>query len=150
MSEATDFGTFGRFEETAVGDMPADMKEAYDFTIKLRGLVPGPHRIWLANPELSKTVVPIGAYYQAGYSPCMRAVRHGVGRGAGTKRPGSVRRRADTQVWQAAAGLPRRLLRRLSLEGSSDIIDVASAPDHADTRPGAQAAARTDSGAKTP
>lgn len=64
MSEAADFGTFGRFEETAVDDMPADMKEAYDFTIKLRGLVPGPHRIWLANPELSKTVVPIGAYYQ--------------------------------------------------------------------------------------
>ncbi len=64
MSEATDFGTFGRFEETPVGDMPADMKEAYDFTMKLRGLVPGPHRIWLANPELSKTVVPIGAYYQ--------------------------------------------------------------------------------------
>ena len=45
--------------------MPTDMKEAYDFTMKLRGLVPGPHRIWLANPELrSKTVVPIGAYYQ--------------------------------------------------------------------------------------
>jgi 4-carboxymuconolactone decarboxylase len=64
MSEATDFGTFGRFEETSVGDMPVDMKEAYDFTMKLRGLVPGPHRIWLANPELSKTVVPIGAYFQ--------------------------------------------------------------------------------------
>jgi 4-carboxymuconolactone decarboxylase len=62
--EATDFGTFGRFEETAVGEMPVAMKEAYDFTMKLRGLVPGPHRIWLANPELSKTVVPIGAYYQ--------------------------------------------------------------------------------------
>ena len=59
-----DFGTFGRFEETSVGDMPADMKEAYDFTMKLRGLVPGAHRIWLANPELSKTVAPIGAYYQ--------------------------------------------------------------------------------------
>jgi hypothetical protein len=64
MSEAPDFGTFGRFEETSVGDMPADMKEAYNFTMKLRGLVPGPHRIWLANPELSKTVVPIGAYYR--------------------------------------------------------------------------------------
>jgi 4-carboxymuconolactone decarboxylase len=64
MSEAPDFGTFGRFEETSVGDMAADMKEAYDFTMKLRGPVPGPHRIWLANPELSKTVVPIGAYYQ--------------------------------------------------------------------------------------
>ena len=46
MSDSTDFGTFGRFEETAVGDMPADMKEAYDFTMKLRGLVPGPHRRW--------------------------------------------------------------------------------------------------------
>ena len=66
MSEASDFGTFGRFEETSVRDMPPDMKEAYDFTMKLRGLVPGPHRIWLANPELSKTVVPIGAYYQTG------------------------------------------------------------------------------------
>jgi 4-carboxymuconolactone decarboxylase len=62
--EATDFGTFGRFEETSVDDMPADMREAYDFTMKLRGMVPGPHRIWLANPELSKAVVPIGAYYQ--------------------------------------------------------------------------------------
>jgi 4-carboxymuconolactone decarboxylase len=62
--EATDFGTFGRFEETSVGEMPVAMKEAYDFTMKLRGLVPGPHKIWLANPELSKTVVPIGAYYQ--------------------------------------------------------------------------------------
>jgi 4-carboxymuconolactone decarboxylase len=30
----------------------------------LRGLVPGPHKIWLANPELSKTIVPTGAYYQ--------------------------------------------------------------------------------------
>jgi 4-carboxymuconolactone decarboxylase len=26
--------------------------------------VPGPHKIWLANPKLSKTVAPIGAYYQ--------------------------------------------------------------------------------------
>jgi hypothetical protein len=64
MPEATDFGTFGRFEETSVGDMPVDMKEAYDFTIKVRRLVSAPHRIWLAKPELSKTVAPIGAYYQ--------------------------------------------------------------------------------------
>ncbi len=64
MPENSDFGTFGRFEETPVDQMPADMKEAYDFTMKLRGLVPGPHKIWLANPKLSKTIVPIGAYYQ--------------------------------------------------------------------------------------
>ena len=32
--------------------------------MKLRGQVPGPHKIWLANPTLSKTIVPTGAYYQ--------------------------------------------------------------------------------------
>lgn len=64
MSHNPDFGTFGRFTETPVDQMPAEMREAYEFTKELRGLVPGPHRIWLANPKLSKTVVPTGAYYQ--------------------------------------------------------------------------------------
>jgi 4-carboxymuconolactone decarboxylase len=59
-----DFGTFGRYVETPVGEMDADMKSAYDYTLKLRGLVPGPHKIWLANPALSRTIVPTGAYYQ--------------------------------------------------------------------------------------
>ena len=63
MSE-TGLGTFGRFAETPVGDMDAGTKSAYDFTLELRGLVPGPHRIWLANPALSQTIVPTGAYYQ--------------------------------------------------------------------------------------
>jgi 4-carboxymuconolactone decarboxylase len=64
MSEPSDFGAFGRYIETPVGQMSPEMRDAYDFTIGLRGLVPGPHRIWLANPELSKTIVPTGAYYQ--------------------------------------------------------------------------------------
>jgi len=64
MADSDDFGTFGRFRETPVADMPGDMKDAYDFTKNLRGLVPGPHRIWLANPKLSKTIVPTGQYYQ--------------------------------------------------------------------------------------
>ena len=64
MTASPDFGTFGRYEEVPVGEMPADMKDAYNFTMKLRGQVPGPHKIWLANPALSQTVVPIGAYYQ--------------------------------------------------------------------------------------
>ena len=64
MDPRDEFGTFGRFRETSVEDMPPAMKEAYDFTMSLRGLVPGPHRIWLANPELSKTIVPTGAYFQ--------------------------------------------------------------------------------------
>ena len=64
MTTPPDFGTFGRFEETPVDAMPPGMKEAYDFTRGLRGSVPGPHKIWLANPTLSKTIVPTGAYFQ--------------------------------------------------------------------------------------
>jgi 4-carboxymuconolactone decarboxylase len=64
MCSATDFGTFGRFVETPVGEMAPAMKQAYDFTRGLRGLVPGPHKIWLANPTLSTTIVPTGAYFQ--------------------------------------------------------------------------------------
>ena len=64
MAETADFGTFGRFQETPIGEMSPDMKDAYDFTMKLRGVVPGPHKIWLANPKLSKTIVPTGYYYQ--------------------------------------------------------------------------------------
>ena len=64
MDQNSDFGSFGRYEETAVDKMSADMKDAYDFTMKLRGQVPGPHKIWLSNPTLSKTIVPVGKYYQ--------------------------------------------------------------------------------------
>ena len=64
MSESSDFGTFGRFVETPVDQMPSDMKQAYEFTNRLRGMLPGPHKIWLANPRLSQTIVPTGAYYQ--------------------------------------------------------------------------------------
>ena len=62
----SDFGTFGRYVETPVDDMSAEMREAYELTHTLRGLVPGPHKIWLANPTLSKTIVPTGAYFQRG------------------------------------------------------------------------------------
>jgi 4-carboxymuconolactone decarboxylase len=64
MSDTADFGTFGRFTETPVDGMSPQMKDAYQYTRELRGLVPGPHKIWLANPTLSKTIVPTGAYYQ--------------------------------------------------------------------------------------
>ena len=40
------------------------MEAAYDFTTQLRGFLPGPHKIWLANPKLSQTIVPTGAYFQ--------------------------------------------------------------------------------------
>ena len=64
MSSHEDFGSFGRFRETPVNSMSPEMRAAYDFTRQLRGQVPGPHKIWLANPKLSKTIVPTGKYYQ--------------------------------------------------------------------------------------
>ena len=64
MAANPDFGTFGRFVETPVAEMSPDMKDSYDFTVQLRGQVPGPHKIWLSNPTLSKTIVPTGKYYQ--------------------------------------------------------------------------------------
>jgi len=64
MTDTSDFGTFGRFTETPVGAMSPETRAAYDFTRELRGLVPGPHKIWLANPRLAHTIVPTGAYYQ--------------------------------------------------------------------------------------
>lgn len=56
------FGTFGRYAETLAAQMPPDMRDAYEFTKGRRGLVPGPHRIWLANPRPSTTIVPSDEY----------------------------------------------------------------------------------------
>ena len=63
LEDPEDFGTFGRFVETPVEHMPAAMREAFDLTVRLRGLVPGPHKIWAANPALLTAIVPVGAYY---------------------------------------------------------------------------------------
>jgi 4-carboxymuconolactone decarboxylase len=60
----SDRGTFGRYVETPVDRMPPEMLDAFEFTKKLRGEVPGPHKIWPSNPKLSKTIVPTGAYFQ--------------------------------------------------------------------------------------
>lgn len=62
--DPADFGTFGRYTETSVEEMSPEMRSAYEFTMQLRGMVPGPHKIWLANPKLSKAIVPTGAYFQ--------------------------------------------------------------------------------------
>lgn len=62
--DPADFGTFGRYVETPVEEMSPEMRSAYEHTLRLRGLVPGPHKIWLANPKLSKAIVPTGAYFQ--------------------------------------------------------------------------------------
>jgi 4-carboxymuconolactone decarboxylase len=65
MADDWDFGNFGRFTETLFEDMPAEMREAYEFVKSLRGIVPGPHKIWVANPRLLRAIAPTGAYFQS-------------------------------------------------------------------------------------
>ena len=60
MSENSDFGTFGRYRELPIGKMTADQKKAYEFTMKERGQVPGPYKIFLQNPKLIEVMVPFG------------------------------------------------------------------------------------------
>ena len=49
MPGTSDFGTFGRYTELSLDEMTADQKRVYEFTVKQRGEVPGPYKIWLKN-----------------------------------------------------------------------------------------------------
>src|SRR4029077_9812668 len=64
MSGTSDFGTFGRYTELPLDKMTAEQKRAYEFTVKQRGEVPGPYKIWSQNPKLIEVMVPLGNYYQ--------------------------------------------------------------------------------------
>jgi 4-carboxymuconolactone decarboxylase len=72
MSGTSDFGTFGRYTELPLDKMTAEQKRAYEFTVKQRGEVPGPYKIWLQNPKLIEVMVPLGNYYQ-GHSSLSKA-----------------------------------------------------------------------------
>ncbi len=59
MSEQSDFGTFGRYIETAVDQMSPEMRDAYDFTKSLRGIVPGRTRrllLWMSGWFLAVSI----------------------------------------------------------------------------------------------
>ena len=71
-TNTSDFGTFGRYCELPLEKMTADQKRAYEFTMKERGQVPGPYKIFLQNPKLIEVIVPLGAYYQ-GHSSLSKA-----------------------------------------------------------------------------
>ena len=64
MTENSDSGTFGRYREVPVDQLAPEMKAAYEFTLGMRGHLPGPSKIWLANPRLLQTITPTGAYFQ--------------------------------------------------------------------------------------
>jgi 4-carboxymuconolactone decarboxylase len=68
----SDFGTFGRYTELPLDKMTPYQKQAFEFTVKERGEVPGPYKIWLQNPKLMEVMVPLGAYYQ-GHSSLSKA-----------------------------------------------------------------------------
>src|SRR5271168_795437 len=60
----SDNGTFGRYTELPLDKMTPDQKKAFEFTVKERGEVPGPYKIWLQNPKLMEVMVPLGVYFQ--------------------------------------------------------------------------------------
>jgi hypothetical protein len=41
------FGTFGRYTEIPLDQMTPEQRTGYDFEVRERGEVPGPHKIWL-------------------------------------------------------------------------------------------------------
>ena len=63
MGDNIDFGTFPVCRDTGGRD-GAEIRSAYEYTLRQRGLVTGPHKIWLANPTLLRTIVATGAYFQ--------------------------------------------------------------------------------------
>ena len=72
MPDNPDFGTFGRYQETPLDQMTPEVRRAYDYTVKVRGQVPGPYKIWLENTKLIDVMVPLGKYYQ-GHSSLSKA-----------------------------------------------------------------------------
>jgi 4-carboxymuconolactone decarboxylase len=72
MSANSDFGTWGRYKEIPLDKMTPEQKRVYQLTMKERGQVPGPYKIWLQNPKLMEVMVPLGAYYQ-GHSSLSKA-----------------------------------------------------------------------------
>jgi hypothetical protein len=72
MPRNPDFGTFGRYQELLVEEMSSSQKKAYEYTMKERGQVLGPYKIWLQNPKLIEVMAPLGAYYQ-GHSSLSKA-----------------------------------------------------------------------------
>ena len=64
MADASTDGTFGRFVEPPLEAMTKEQRDAYDYTVRERSMIPGPYKIWLCNPDLETAMVPVGSYYQ--------------------------------------------------------------------------------------
>jgi len=60
--------TFGRYAEIPYDKMTPEQQEGYKSMIEARGRLPGPAKIWVHNPKLSKVIGPFGAHFRKGYS----------------------------------------------------------------------------------
>ena len=60
--------TFGRYAEVPYDKMTPEQQEGYRSMIEARGRLPGPAKIWVHNPKLSKVIGPLGAHFRKGYS----------------------------------------------------------------------------------
>lgn len=60
--------TLGRYAEIPYDQMTPEQQEGYRAMIEARGRLPGPAKIWVHNPKLSKAIAPLGAHFRKGYS----------------------------------------------------------------------------------
>ena len=60
--------TFGRYAEIPYDQMTPEQQEGYRSLIESRGRLPGPAKIFVHNPKLSKVIGPFGAHFRSGYS----------------------------------------------------------------------------------
>jgi 4-carboxymuconolactone decarboxylase len=62
----SDTPTFGRYAELPYDQMTPEQQDGYNALIEARGRLPGPTKIWVHNPKLSKVAGPFGAHFQQG------------------------------------------------------------------------------------
>ena len=92
---------------TPVNEMDPDMESEYDYTLKLRGMVPGPHKAYLVNPRLSRTIVLIGAYFQTELSKA-EIVTNVIDSRWGVRRTPTTSKKRSASNWGTGARRWRR------------------------------------------
>ena len=67
--------TFGRYAERPVDELTPDQRAGYELLMRERGMVPGPSKIWLQNPDAIRLTAPLGVYFQLAHSSLSDAER---------------------------------------------------------------------------
>ncbi|MBM3341739.1 MAG: carboxymuconolactone decarboxylase [Betaproteobacteria bacterium] len=64
--------TFGRYAEIPYDQMTPEQQEGFKVLMESRGRLPGPAKIYVHNPKLSKVMGPFGAHFRGPYSLSVR------------------------------------------------------------------------------